>query len=180
MIPVSKCTAVCSRNETAYISTGTQTWKRRCSVLAAETGGAAVDPKTEERPCQESCTAAKVVRGNPECPDRPWTECTHGCVKSRQAVPSTERLKDAHGHCNYRMQTSTCYSGICPLEEGDYLVYIDLRVHIEPWKWSYVHSEIFFTAIANMFKVSRILPLPCFQFSPKNLFPIPNFSPSRS
>lgn len=156
MIPVSECTAVCTRNETSYISKGTQTWKRRCSVLAAETGGASVDPKTEERPCQESCAAAKVVRGNPECPDRPWTECTHGCVKSRQAVPSTERLKDAHGHCNYRMQTSTCYSGICPLEEGDYLVYIDLRVHIEPWKWSYVHSEIFFTAIANMFKVNML------------------------
>ena len=96
------------------------------------------------------------MRGDPACPDRAWTDCTHGCVKSRQTVPTTGHLKDSSGHCNYRLQTSTCYAGICPLEDGDYLVYIDLRVRLDPARWSYVHSESFFAAMAAMFKVKSI------------------------
>lgn len=177
MIPTTECTAVCNRNESAYVSTGTQQWKKLCAVASAAglssdpdaTGPVSSDPKdVEERQCLESCSFHKVVRGNPECPDRPWTECTHGCVKSRQTVPSTEKLKDRHGHCNYRLQTSTCYAGICPLQDGDYLVYIDLRVRIEPWKWSYVHTESFFAAMASIFKVMptcySLLPLSFAQF----------------
>lgn len=169
MVPTSECTATCNRNESAYMSTGTQQWKRMCSVASDtglssdpdSTGALSTDPKdVEERPCLESCSFSKIVRGNPECPDRPWTDCTHGCVKSRQTVPSTGLLKDKRGHCNYRLQTSTCYAGICPLQDGDYLVYIDLRVRIEPWKWSYVHSESFFAAMASLFKVCTVHSIP--------------------
>lgn len=155
MIPTSECTAVCNRNESAYVSTGTQQWKRRCSVLAAMHGSSdSEDPKTEDRVCKEVCAFSKVVRGTyATCPDRPWTDCTHGCIKSRQVVSSTEKPRD-HGQCNYHLQTSTCYAGICPLQEGDYLVYVDLRVRIEPWKWSYVYTEHFFAAMATLFKLN--------------------------
>jgi hypothetical protein len=164
MFPATECSAVCNRNETAYISTGTQQWK----CLRAQAAGSSYDPDSspalstdpkdaQDRPCQESCTFYKIVRGDPNCPDKAWTDCTHGCVKSRQSVPSGEKLyKDSKHHtCNYHLQTSTCYAGSCPLQDGDYLIYIDLRVRVEPWKWSYVHTENFFAAMATVFKVSR-------------------------
>lgn len=154
MIPSTECSALCNRNETAYTATGTQLWK---CVRSLDTN-TPVDPKdVQERPCQESCSFYKPVRGDPECPDRPWTDCAHGCVKSRQTVPKGEKLykngKKKH-QCNYHLQTTTCYAGSCPLQDGDYLVYVDLRVGIEPWKWSYVHSENFFNAMAAVFKLN--------------------------
>jgi hypothetical protein len=165
MVPTSQCSAQCLRNETAYISTGTQQWKCVRAIAAGssldpEVDSPKVDPRdVQDRPCQESCAGYRIVRGDPHCPDRPWTECTHGCVKSRQTVPAGEKLyaDSRHKTCNYHLQTSTCYAGSCPLQEGDYLVYVDLRVRVEPWKWSYVHTEAFFTAMASLLKV----PPPC-------------------
>lgn len=158
MIPTTECSALCNRNETAYIADGTQEWRCPRAIASIDNSAPSTDPKdVQQRPCQESCNLYRVVRGDPHCPDKPWTDCTHGCVKSRQTVPYGEKLyKDKHHNCNYHLQTSTCYAGICPLQDGDYLVYIDLRVRVEPWKWSYVHSESFFSAMASLFKV----PLP--------------------
>jgi hypothetical protein len=34
-------------------------------------------------------------------------------------------------------QTRTCYTGACPVDQGDYLVFIDLRVFMSPQHWSY-------------------------------------------
>ena len=150
LIPSSECTAVCSRNETGYTVKGSQVWRHHCKSNG-------VDLPTVTKDCFENCAFNRIVRGaDPLCPDKPWTECTHGCMKSRQVVPSTEKPRDKNGNCNYKLQTATCYSGICPLQDGDYLVYIDLRVSIEPWKWSYVHSESFFAAMASLFKVKRV------------------------
>lgn len=105
------------------------------------------------RPCSENCSFSKIVRGDPKCPDLAWTQCTHGCIMSRYTVPLTEPMM-LHGKCNYRQQTSTCYTGMCPLSDGDYLIYLDMRVRIEPWKWSYVYTEAFFSALNTLFNVS--------------------------
>eukprot|EP00600_Ochromonadales_sp_CCMP1393_P007988 CAMPEP_0174975692 /NCGR_PEP_ID=MMETSP0004_2-20121128/12592_1 /TAXON_ID=420556 /ORGANISM="Ochromonas sp., Strain CCMP1393" /LENGTH=867 /DNA_ID=CAMNT_0016226587 /DNA_START=128 /DNA_END=2731 /DNA_ORIENTATION=- len=146
MIPTSECTAVCDRNETAYVATGSQKWVHKC---AAEMNP---PPAEETRPCSEKCSAYKIVRGDPKCPDKPWTDCTHACLKSRQMVPLTEPTK-VRGKCNYHLQTSTCYAGSCPQQDGDYLVYIDLRVRLEPWKWSYVYTESFYSAMTTLLKL---------------------------
>jgi hypothetical protein len=45
------------------------------------------------------------------------------------------------------------YTGACPVEDGDYLVFIDFRVLIPPTHWSYVHSEAFYGALSRMFSV---------------------------
>ena len=104
----------------------------------------------------ENCTQYKIVRGDPHCPDKPWTDCSHACIKSRQAVPRTEPLY-VGGKCNYQLQTSTCYAGACPLHDGDYLLYLDMRVRVEPWKWSYVYTESFYAAMTSLFKVTLCL-----------------------
>ena len=64
-----------------------------------------------------------------------------------------ESLKKPDGKCNYHTTTAICYTGSCPMADGDYLVYVDMRVRIEPWRWSYVHTEAFYTAMASLFKV---------------------------
>jgi hypothetical protein len=35
----------------------------------------------------------QVVRGNPECPDEPWSECSVDCIMSKKIVPRTEPTK---------------------------------------------------------------------------------------
>lgn len=70
----------------------------------------------------------------------------------RQAVPDGEPTL-LKGKCNYHQQTATCYSHECPIEDGDYLVYVDMRVHVEPWRWSYVYTEAFYAAMTSMFKL---------------------------
>ncbi len=106
--------------------------------------------------CNENCTRYHAVRGDPSCPDTPWSECTHGCIMSRKVVPTTEPLH-VHGQCNYRQQTRTCYAGLCPREDGDYILYLDMRVKIDPRQWSYIHAESFFEAFKKLFKVSNTI-----------------------
>ena len=53
-------------------------------------------------------------------------------------------------------QTQTCYSGRCPIDEGDFLIYINLRVEVEADRWSYVYTESFYDAIS---KVLNVRPL---------------------
>ena len=55
--------------------------------------------------------------------------------------------------CKMTQQTRTCYTGACPVSDGDYLVFIDLRVFMSPPHWSYVHSEAFYGALAKLFAV---------------------------
>lgn len=142
-VPYTECTARCDKDKPAYKSTGLQDWVNKCEI---DTGD------VDARPCSENCTNFKIVRGDPQCPDKPWTECSHACIKSRQAVPLTEPLKIG-GVCNYQLQTATCYAGACPLNEGDYLLYIDMRVRVEPWKWSYVYTETFYAAMTKLFNL---------------------------
>ena len=41
----------------------------------------------------ENCRADEVVRGDPECPDEPWSECSVDCIMSKKIVPRTEPTK---------------------------------------------------------------------------------------
>lgn len=143
LIPYTPCTAYCSRNETGYYATGTQDWIKPCVK----------EDNIVTRDCSENCSYHRSVRGSVFCPDKPWTECTHGCVMSRMAVPKGEPLVLDGGKCNYKVQTATCYTGLCPRQDGDYLVYIDMRVRIDPRRWSYVYTEAFFKAFIAIFKL---------------------------
>ncbi len=56
--------------------------------------------------------------------------------------------------CKYRQLTRTCYTGSVPVDDGDYLVFIDMRVRVDPWHWSFVHAEAFYGAFSSLFSVS--------------------------
>ena len=60
------------------------------------------------------------------------------------------------GKCNYKQQTQTCYSGLCPMEDGDLPIYIDLTVEVEADRWSYVYTESFYDAISKVFNVRSL------------------------
>jgi len=34
--------------------------------------------------------------------------------------------------CKMTQQTRVCYAGACPVDDGDYLVFVDLRVFVSP------------------------------------------------
>eukprot|EP01038_Epipyxis_sp_PR26KG_P007871 gene7871-10685_t len=142
LVAYSQCTARCDRNVSAYASSGKQMWASPCNPSDIY----------EARDCSENCSYYSAVRGDPRCPDRGWSDCTHGCVQSKSSVPLTEPLL-LHNKCNYRQQTSTCYYGSCPIDDGDYLIYIDMRVRISPWQWSYVYTEAFANAFKTIFKL---------------------------
>jgi hypothetical protein len=44
---------------------------------------------------------------------------------------------------------------MCPLDQGDFLVFIDVRVSVDPQKWSYVYAEDFFGALALVLDVKE-------------------------
>lgn len=56
--------------------------------------------------------------------------------------------------CQYLEQTRNCYTGLCPYDHDDYVVYIHLKIGIEPKKWNWVYTEDLFTAFVILFKVS--------------------------
>lgn len=60
----------------------------------------------------------------------------------------------ADDKCAYTSTPRVCYTGACPVNDGDYVMFIDMKVKINPQEWSYVHSEAFYAAFANIFKVS--------------------------
>ena len=43
--------------------------------------------------CSEHCAKTSIVRGDPLCPDLPWSECSKDCMKTRKVVPITEAVK---------------------------------------------------------------------------------------
>jgi hypothetical protein len=141
LIPYTPCSAYCSRNESSYRATGIQDYINECR-----------DGKIVTKECSENCSYSKIVKGPLECPDKAWSDCTHGCIKSRMAVPADNIVK-VDGVCNYQYQTAICYSGLCPRQDGDFLIYLDMRVRIEPSRWSYVYTEDFYAAFAQLFKV---------------------------
>lgn len=66
-------------------------------------------------------------------------------------MPSREDL--ASGKCRYVQQTRTCYVGGCGIDDGDYLIFIDLRIMIQSIEWSYAYSEAFYAAMSAIFSV---------------------------
>jgi hypothetical protein len=95
--------------------------------------------------CHVSCDAnGKIVRGKPECPDTPWTECSDSCSQYRTV---------SNDACKSSAQTRQCSSGACPLNEGDFIILLDLKVTILPKMWSYVYSEAFIQALESIFQV---------------------------
>jgi hypothetical protein len=143
-LPYTQCTARCDRNESHYIAFGKQDYISKCLPNDAD---------FISKDCEEHCSFYKVTKGDILCPDTPWSECSHACIVARFAIPSTEPTM-SHGKCSYKQQTSTCYTGMCPRQDGDYLLYVDMRVRIEPFRWSYVYTEAFFAAFATIFKVN--------------------------
>lgn len=76
--------------------------------------------------------------------------CSKNCIQSRM-MPSREDL--AAGKCRYVQQTRTCYTGSCGIDDGDYLIFVDLRIMIQSVEWSYAYSEAFYAAMSAVFSV---------------------------
>ena len=76
---------------------------------------------------------------------------------SRYVVPRGEPVLRTDGQCNYQLQTSQCYAGLCPTQDGDFLVFIDMRIRVDFSKWGYVYTEAFYEAMAALFKVYIVL-----------------------
>ncbi len=143
----TKCTASCRRESgTHYMQAGTQSVVEPCDT----DGHILESPKSQTKACNQPCEGTLMVRGSPECPERAWGECGRECVQSRQ-FPNSEELSG--GKCHYSTQTRPCYSGSCPLNDGDMLIFIDMRIAVSPQEWSYVHREVFFSAFSRMFSV---------------------------
>eukprot|EP01033_Poteriospumella_lacustris_P009969 gene9970-7131_t len=156
LVPYTQCSARCDRaDEAAYVATGTQDFVASCVATQALLPAQPL----VSRGCSENCTKTLAVRGDPRCPDSPWTECSHACITTRRVVPrDTEPLFRplvSHGSvsqtCNYQTQTSACYTGQCPRQDGDYLLYVDVHLRMDAARWSYVHAESFFVAFASLF-----------------------------
>lgn len=154
--PYTQCSARCDQpDNAAYMSSGTQDFIASCSPSASSSSATDL---IITRPCAENCTHSLSVRGDPKCPDTPWTECSHACITTRKVVPLTEPLMKkvvSHGNvnyvCNYQTQTSACYTAQCPRQDGDYLLYIDLHLRVDASRWSYVYAESFFVAFTSLF-----------------------------
>lgn len=155
-VPYTQCSARCDRaDEAAYVAAGTQDFVAACVA----TQELLTSQPVQSRGCSENCTKTLAVRGDPRCPDTPWTECSHACITTRRVVPrDTEPLFRplvSHGSvsqtCNYQTQTSACYTGQCPRQDGDYLLYVDVHLRMDASRWSYVHAESFFVAFASLF-----------------------------
>lgn len=130
-----KCSAVCEKDKDPYVASGSQLVTDSCT---------GVDKKND---CHVSCDAhGKVVRGNPKCPDSPWSECSASCVQHRNV---------GGDNCRLSPETRPCTSGQCPVAEGDFMILLDLKVKILPTDWSYVYSEIFISTLEAYLKVVR-------------------------
>jgi len=146
---VSECNARCNtyqeENHT-YKKTGTQDFVQYCAGSAPN-----ADSKKVTKECTLACAGSKVVRGVDSCPEKAWNVCLKSCIQSRDMPDQTQLAKSV---CTYTQQTRSCYSGDCPMQDGDMLVFIDMRVGVQPAQWSYVYSEAFFGALSAIFKVN--------------------------
>jgi len=142
-VAFTECSASCARNETAYVSVGVQDFEDPCNP----------EEMPESRSCSQNCSYFKEVRGDPRCPDKPWEDCNTNCTMTRQVVPPGEPLLNPDGMCNYKQQVRSCYAALCSVNDGDYLIYIDLRISLNSAHWGYVYTETFNEAFAQLFKV---------------------------
>lgn len=142
----SRCSASCPLEFTGH-QHGNQTFSR----VNACSG----DPVTHtfQAPCVISCQNGKFVRGyNPECPAKPWSECSKVCSQSRH-IPT---VREGTSECVYEEEIRGCFSGSCPIVDGNTLIFMDFRVGISPFMWSSVYSEDFVAALAQLLNVSSL------------------------
>lgn len=118
----SFCSASCAANEAAgtsrrgdgdaFIASGSQLFHVSCRKDDASSYSI---PDRVTRPCRENCTDGRSVRGDPNCPDSPWSTCSAQCTRSRQLVLSNTPLYTRTGLCNYVEQNAPCFMHECPL-----------------------------------------------------------------
>ena len=131
-----QCTAKCTPGITGVVA-GEQEIRNNCD-------GSGNGTKTMNH-CHVACDSnGKLVKGNPKCPDTPWTECSTSCQQTRVVY------NDA---CAPSAEARGCSAGVCPIKLGDFIVLIDIMVPIAPSTWSYVHSEDFLAALESLFNV---------------------------
>lgn len=99
-------------NENAFVVTGRQSFQLSCHK---EVSVQYAIPDRVDRPCHENCTDGRSVRGDPNCPDSPWSKCSAQCTRSRQLVLSNTPLYTRSGLCNYVEQNVPCFMHECPL-----------------------------------------------------------------
>jgi hypothetical protein len=148
LLPIDQCTARCDQSSKAYTAVGMQTYADKCGKQLAGSGA---------RSCHQACVAWRPVRGNPNCPYEEWSDCEHGCIQSRR-IPLMADNSSVFGTTatacgGYTQQTRTCYSGTCAIQEGDYLIFLDLKLKVAPVQWTYFHSETFYTALSEIFNI---------------------------
>jgi hypothetical protein len=183
LIPITECDAECNNYDSSisYISTGHQVWSDVCldenfpGSGEKECNVPCVGPKIVRGNFNLYLYIYIYIfifiifiifdyLGNPFCPDKPWTECNNACIQSRYneitdynrpvVVYNNNDVKPTEEQCGKRTQnTRTCYSSVCEADEGDFFVFIDMRVRIRPSVWSYVHSEAFYGAFEILFNV---------------------------
>jgi hypothetical protein len=81
---------------------------------------------------------------------------THSDVNPYIHASTHNSIHNTDDKCSYTSTPRVCYTGSCPVNDGDYVMFIDMKVKINPLEWSYVHSEVFYGAFANIFKVSSV------------------------
>eukprot|EP00595_Chromulina_sp_UTEXLB2642_P003816 CAMPEP_0196767814 /NCGR_PEP_ID=MMETSP1095-20130614/41984_1 /TAXON_ID=96789 ORGANISM="Chromulina nebulosa, Strain UTEXLB2642" /NCGR_SAMPLE_ID=MMETSP1095 /ASSEMBLY_ACC=CAM_ASM_000446 /LENGTH=445 /DNA_ID=CAMNT_0042136485 /DNA_START=552 /DNA_END=1886 /DNA_ORIENTATION=- len=147
LIPITQCTASCDiTNNQPHVSTGIQIFEDSC--------GNSSNPLAGSKPCSITCGGdGKLIRGRIDCPELPWSVCNKACVYSRKFP--LDPKDTTNGTCVYTVQNQVCYSGFCPLEDGDYLVLIDMRIQLDPRTWSYVYTEALYEAFAYMFNIKE-------------------------
>lgn len=161
LVPYKQCTAQCNDiNNPAYLSNGTQIYHHPCE------GKKQIQYDVQQiRPCSEECSYTTVTKGlhltdkQRHCPTKPWSECNHGCLRSRQIMHSENEGENegdkGEKDCHYSIQTEVCYTGECSRHEGDYLVYIDMKlIQLNAQIWSYVYTEYCIQAFTELFQVS--------------------------
>ena len=132
--PSTPCSASCdgiAANKGTLVL-GTQTWVNTCKNTTAVGDGT--------RNCHVPCYGPKIVRGDPSCPDLAWSECNKACLQTRKIVkppssssttPFSTSAEDG-GSCKYTTESRVCYAAACPVADGDYLVFIDMKVRVNP------------------------------------------------
>ncbi len=150
---VGECSARCNTYQEEshmYKKAGTQEYVETCAPGSGVTSETPPE-KHITKNCDLSCNGNKIVRGIETCPEKPWNPCLKSCIQSRD-MPDVSALTS--NVCSYQQQTRSCYSGDCPMQDGDMLIFIDMRVGVQPSQWSYVYSETFFLAMSSMFNVN--------------------------
>ncbi len=116
---------------------GVQNWVDSCGRKGVNGTGAHV--------CHITCNGALLSRtrdGDITCPDTPWSECSKQCMQKRNVRKPARRHTLASNidaplfgsytsralpasapkqpEC-YVSETRNCYTGACPVSDGDYL-----------------------------------------------------------